>query len=305
MKFIPLSRRQCLDEWSPFGKPLPLVKNLEGLKVPWWEVKTNARVKSYLYKDVLQVANDDIFATGNYERSDGHPKRMYDVPPPGQAADPARSLEESKRRAKAAVRDIALCNRFTHMFTWTLNGAELDRYDADAIYKRMRGFLSNATQRKNFRYVCIPEYHDLRDGEEKPAIHMHGLCVLGDVQIIPSLRSNGQVRLDEAGRQIFNMTDWKLGWSTCVKLDDNYEKAVNYITEYITKCETKIFGKWYLSSRSIRKKPDILPLERMDFYSFRDETRLEAGAQMEVTLYKDVRVVSEEYGREPKKLRGA
>lgn len=28
-------------------------------------------------------------------------------------------------------------------------------------------------------------------GEEAPAIHMHGLCVLGDVQVAPSIRPDG------------------------------------------------------------------------------------------------------------------
>ena len=39
------------------------------------------------------------------------------------------------------------------------------------------------------------------------------------------------------------MIDWKWGFSTCVPLDDNYERTVNYVTKYITKAEDKIFGK--------------------------------------------------------------
>ncbi len=132
-----------------------------GLLVPRAETVTNARIKQYPTKDILQVANDYIFPSGDFEVSgwEGKSKRDYDVSKPGEANDPARSLEESKRRAKTKVKDIALCNRFTHMFTWTLNGDLIDRYDAIQVYRKVRAFLSNAVQRQDFRYVLIPEYH--------------------------------------------------------------------------------------------------------------------------------------------------
>lgn len=149
---------------------------------------TNARLKCYLAKNVLQVSNYEIFPTGKWERSDGKPKRQLRAKDPlddsePEVKDPERSLFESKRRAKSKVRDIALCNHFTHMFTWTLDQELVDRYDPEVVYKKVRAFLSNATQRKDFRYVCIPEFHKLRFGESRPGIHMHGLCTLGDVQM--------------------------------------------------------------------------------------------------------------------------
>lgn len=268
------------------------------LKVPHVDTVTNARIKKYMSKDVLQVANDTIFPMGDYELPNSTRKRLYDVPPPGKAKDPERSLEESKRRAKSKVRDIALCNRFTHMFTWTLDPALVDRYDAEKVYKKVRTFLTNASQRKGFRYVCIPEYHTLKVGESKPGIHMHGLCIPGDVALTPSVRKNGTLRRDPYGRQIYNMEDWSLGWSTCVPLDENYERAVNYVTKYITKADTKIFGKWYLSSRSLTKAPDIVPLEPIDFETFRDPAKLEDRRQTETSIYRDVKIVSEEYDKE-------
>ena len=285
--------------WIGWGGILPGIPDCpRSLHVPHADVVTNARVKRYMVKDVLQVANDFIFPTGDYEVAGqkDKKKRLYDVPSKGKAADPERSLEESKRRAKSKVRDIALCNRFEYMFTWTLDGEKVDRYDPDVIYKKMRGFLSNMTQRKGFTYVCIPEYHALKDGEERPAIHFHGLCTLGDVEISPSMTSEGKQRTDESGRLIFNMTDWTLGYSTCVPLDEDYEKAVNYVVKYITKAESKIFGKWYLSSRSLRKSPDVIPIDGgIDFDTFRDPDKLNRNEQYEVTAYLDVKIVSEEY----------
>ena len=262
---------------------------------PRVDITTNARIKSYLFKDVLQVSNDDIFSTGNFEASDGKKKRAYDVSKPGEAENKERSLEESKRRAKCKVTDIALCNQFTHMFTWTLNGEKIDRYDKEEVYKKVRTFLSNMTQRKGFRYVCIPEFHTQKEGEEAPAIHMHGLCVLGDVQVAPSIRPDGSQRLTDSGRPIFNMIDWQWGFSTVVPLDADYERAIGYVTKYITKADSKIFGKWYLSSRTLRKAPDIIPLERMNYNEFKDEQKIEAGLQCEMNVYLDVKILSEEF----------
>lgn len=262
---------------------------------------TNARIKRYPHMDLLQVANSPIFPVGDYERLDTWEgrKRMYDVPSKGQAADPLRSMEESKRRAKSKVRDIALCNRFEYMFTWTLSSEQVDRYDHQEVYKKMRGFLSNATQRKGFTYVCIPEYHALKEGEERPGIHFHGLCSLGKVKVVPALLPSGVQRHDKAGRPVFNMTDWVLGYSTCVPLDENYEKAVSYITKYITKQENKIFGKWYLSSRSIKKGPDILPIDvDINYEDFRDPDKLATNRQYETTAFLDVKIVSEEFKHE-------
>lgn len=286
----------CIGVFSPYR--LDPATPPTTLSVPHADTVTNARIKRYMAKDVLQVANTELFPTGDFEMHHSKRKRLYDVSRPGEAADPERSLSESKRRAKSKVRDIALCNRFTHMFTWTLDPDLIDRYNAKAIYKKVRVFLTNATQRKGFRYVCIPEYHTLKEGETRPAIHMHGLCVLGDVQTAPAHTPSGQPICDNSGREVLNMTDWTLGFSTCVRLDSDYEKAVNYVCKYITKAESKIFGKWYLSSRSLQKAPDIIPVEPINYDKFRDEQKIAEKQQTETNVYRDVMIVSEEYKRD-------
>jgi hypothetical protein len=285
------------------GKKLLDIKDLESFYSYWSHfrldntvsTKTNARFKLYLNKMRLQVCNDYIFPSGSWEDEKNRPKRSYDVPPPGQAADPVRSLEVSKRRAASRVRDIALCNRFDYMFTWTLDASKVDRTSPEAVYKKARSFLTNATQRKGFQYVCIPEYHKKVEANGLPAIHFHGLCSLGDVQIVRSMKGK-RPRYDKHGRPVFNMSDWSFGWSTVVPLDENYDKAVSYVTKYITKQETKILGKYYLSSRAIRKAPDIIPVDGgMDFSAFEDSGKLDSGQQFEVNLYKDVVICSEDF----------
>ena len=221
-------------------------------------------------------------------------ERGYDVPPPGQAKDHDRAMEESRQRAASKVRDIALCNQFEYFFTWTLDGALIDRYDPEIVYAKVRAFLGNAVQRKHFAYVLVPEYHKKRFGEEKPAIHMHGLCSLGDVPIVRAVSKQGRPLNDSHGRPVYNMPTWHWGFSTCVPIDHQYERTINYLVKYISKSDDKIFGKWYLSSRQLVKGPDLIPLEPIPYEEFRDEDKLKVHLQTESEIFDGLRLVSEE-----------
>ena len=244
-------------------------------------VYTNARIKSYPGKAVVQVASKPIF---QYTPGLSQP-RGYDVSPPGMAEDPDRAKEESQRRAAARVRDIALCNQFEYFFTWTLDGTLIDRYDPETIYPKVRNFLNNAVKRKAFAYVLVPDYHTLQEGEDIRAIHMHGLCILGEVPITRARNKAGKPLSDRSGRPIYNMTSWTWGYSTCVPLDQNYERAVNYVVKYVTKTEEKIFGKWYLSSRNLVKHPEVIPLDPIRYDEFRDTEKLKTNVQYEAKIY--------------------
>lgn len=246
-------------------------------------IYTNARLKVYPGKTVMQVATAPIFPLNK-----GSPgERGYDVSPPGSAKDHDRALAESQRRACSKVRDIALCNHFEYFFTWTLDPALIDRYDPNIVYRKVRVFLSNAVQRQGFAYVLVPEYHTIKDGENRPAIHMHGLSCLGDVPIERAVSPSGHELSDNHGRPIYNMPSWKYGFSTCVPLDQQYERTVNYVTKYITKSDCKIFGKWYLSSRGLKKAPDLIPLAPIQYDHFRDSEKLKMHIQNEHQLYPD------------------
>jgi hypothetical protein len=251
------------------------------------DISSNARLKLYPVSTVLQVANDDIFRQSGWEASGG-PRRRYSVPKKGQAKNPERSLESSMHRAKAAVRDIALCNHFTHFFTGTLSPKKVDRYDTDAVYQKVSNFLRNSVHRKGFQYVIVPEHH--KDG----AIHFHGLCSLGTMKIVRGTDPHGNPLSTDSGQPKYNLVDWRLGYSTCIPIDEHYERTCNYLTKYITKDGAKIFGKWYLSSRNIQKRPDIVLLERMDYNSFCTENQ----DALVVPLYRDVCICQKQISRE-------
>lgn len=239
-------------------------------------ISSNARMKSYPVCSVLQVANAPIFRESGWEPK----QRSYDVPPKGKAKNTARSLEVSRARARGAVRDIALCNPFTHFFTWTLDAKLIDRYNDDVVKKKLENTLRNLVRRRSFRYVCVPERH--KDG----ALHFHGLCILGNVRLERASTPSGRLLSTNHGQPIYNMKDWPWGFSTCIPIDENYLRTVNYLLKYISKDGEKIFGKWYLSARDLRKKPDIFLLGGMEFDSFIADNPDAAI----VPLYRDVRM---------------
>lgn len=250
------------------------------LSASFSDVTSNARFKLYPATAVFQVSNYPIFHCPGYEPR----KRSYDVSPKGEALDEERSKASSRARAKASVRDIALCNRFDWFFTWTLSKDAVNRYDAELVGKKVRTFLRNASFRKNFSYVCVPELH--KDG----GIHFHGLCNLGDVAVSRAVSPyTSDPLFTKTGQPIYNMTDWKFGFSTCIPIDENYERTVNYLVKYISKDATKVLGKWYLSSRNLVKHPDIKLVDGgVDFYDFHDKN----PALPVISLYRDVCMIS-------------
>lgn len=246
------------------------------LQVSECDISSNARIKAYTVCSVLQVANAPIFRESGWEPK----KRLYDVPSKGSAKNTARSLEVSRARARSAVRDIALCNPFTYFFTWTLDAKQVNRYDDDAVKRKLENTLRNLVRRRNFRYLCVPERH--KDG----ALHFHGLCILGSVRLNRSISPTGSPLSTKSGQPIYNMEDWPWGFSTCICIDENYARTVNYLLKYMIKNSEKIFGKWYLSARDLRKKPDIYLVEGLDFDSFIAENPDAAI----VPIYRDIRI---------------
>lgn len=132
--------------------------------------------------------------------------------------------ESSLRRAKSRVLDIALCNDFDLMVTFTFNKAKVDRYNDEQVRKCMMTWLNHQSHRYGkFRYLMVAERH--KDG----ALHFHGF--FGGYK--GNITDSGKL---ENGRKVYNLDSYKLGWTTAVKIDqDTREKAAAYITKYLTK----------------------------------------------------------------------
>lgn len=253
----------------------------------------NIRVKRYVdgSADIL-VCSDDIFKTGRlYEKlmsekptttrgccEDEYTRslnleralemREYTDEP---EASPASSLNNI-RRARARLRELLLSNEFDWFVTVTLDSEKVDRYDYGAIIKPLNKWLDNRVQRHGFRYILVPEFHE--DG----AIHFHGV-VSGDLKAVDSgtVKVHGKkkpVKLStykryysgQAYSTVFNIADWRHGFTTAVRLDKKTHAVANYISKYITKDSRKVGGRWYLSGGDLKRpEPEIF---RGDFFDF-------------------------------------
>lgn len=177
------------------------------------------------------------------------------------------NIERAMRRARAAVRQLALANEFEWFVTLTLDPAKIDRYDPVEVVKKMGQWADNRVRRKGLKYILVPEHH--KDG----AIHFHGF-------FNGALRAEDSGLRDKNGRQVFNLPDWTLGFTRAVKLYGDYHAAVGYTCKYIGKGTGKIGGRWYYSGGDLAKPEeqeiDMAYHELMDAY--REEFAEQYGA---------------------------
>lgn len=166
----------------------------------------------------------------------------------------------SKRRAKKHLFDYILCNNFTNFCTLTLNPDEIDRHDYGAIMKKLNTYLDNRVRRQGLKYVGVPELH------KRGGFHFHFLTndVLPLVDSGTVIRPTGgkPVKVETAKRQgfnledcrkVFNISDWKLGFTTSIYTYGDPEAVANYIGKYITKSLDKVGGRWYYSGGKLLK----------------------------------------------------
>lgn len=169
--------------------------------------------------------------------------------------------ERARRRARAAVYDLARSNDFRYFVTLTLDAAVIDRYNISESVKRLRVWLDNSVRRKGLIYVLIPELH--RDG----AVHFHGFFNAAlDMVDSGTLRTAGDKRprkprsmiqrlqmLDNGAQVVYNIPGYNLGFSTAIELYGDKLAAISYVCKYIGKDSEKIGGRWYYSGGRLQR----------------------------------------------------
>ncbi len=135
------------------------------------------------------------------------------------------------KRAIDKAFEIGLANDFQYFVTLTLNKEKINRYDAKIIYPKLKVWLSNCVSRNAMDYILFPEYHEKKPWEETPAIHFHALMNAKGLNLLDSGRKT------EEGQTIYNLQNWKYGFSTVIELDGR-TAIVRYVTKYITSTPT-------------------------------------------------------------------
>ena len=239
------------------------------------EIGQYGRVKRYPDGTVeLMAADRPLFGWSGWEEVGAHRIKSHksnnEATPRAAASDP-ENIERAARRARAKLRDIALCTPFRYFVTLTLDREKVDRYDMAVITKKLNNWLDNQVRRHGLSYVLVPERH--RDG----AIHFHGffndaLPVIdsGTLTNIPGRKRPGRPRseaqrktwLEAGARVVYNLPAWHLGFTTAIELYGEYSKAVAYVCKYIGKQTRaadprgaaaealpagKVGGRWYYS----------------------------------------------------------
>lgn len=156
----------------------------------------------------------------------------------------AEDKERAMRRARAAVRRIALSNDFRWFVTLTLDQTRVDRYDPAAVIRKLNQWCSNQVKRKGLRYILVPERH--QDG----ALHFHGFFS-DSLEAVPSGHR------DKRGHMIYNLPGWTLGFTAAIEVYGDYPAAVAYVCKYIGKQGDKPAGRWYYSGGQL-EAPEII-----------------------------------------------
>lgn len=166
----------------------------------------------------------------------------------GEAGTGGTAERESTARSRAAMRarkqlyELCACNEFDLFFTLTLSPERIDRYDYKEAVKKLSQWFDNRVRRRGLRYVAVPELH--KDG----AVHFHGLCNSEACRLVDSGRT-------DKGHPIYNLSDWRLGFTTAMRLYGDPNAAAHYVAKYVTKqtdCGT-IGGRYFFHGGDLQK----------------------------------------------------
>ena len=159
-----------------------------------------------------------------------------------------RCVISSVNRTKNNVYNYARGNVWEWFVTLTFNKEKIDRYDYTACSKAVRKWLNHMRERysKDLKYLVVPEMH--KDG----AWHFHALMSnTGDMVFSKAFnRHTGELLHTESGLQIYNLGNYKWGFSTATIIHST-ERASSYVTKYITKemaARTKGVRRYYPSN---------------------------------------------------------
>lgn len=147
----------------------------------------------------------------------------------------------------------------------------IDRGDYSTVIKRLSTYLDNRVRRQGLIYLGVPELH------QNGGIHFHFLMnssalrltdsgtvsVEGRKKPIKVATANRLHIPDDKRHTVYNVEDWKLGFSTAIMTYGDRGAVSRYISKELNKTVQKsidndgklekIGGRWYLSGGKLRK----------------------------------------------------
>lgn len=162
-------------------------------------------------------------------------------------------LKISLARTRQKIGDYARSCSWQWWCTLTFSPDQVDRTDFKQCMKKVRSWLNN--QRKHYAsnlfYLVVPEMHT--KNQKKYGICWHAHALMADVGNM-SMEFSGHY--DNAGRPIYNLSGWRFGFSTAVKIEEGETYRVSrYILKYLNK-QSHLLSKGshrYYASRNLPK----------------------------------------------------
>lgn len=218
-------------------------------------VERSEITKDYEWRQEYELAAEDIYFGRNRQHYIPEKKTREDL------------LDASRRRAKRKLFDYIICNHFDCFVTLTLDGEKIERCDYQVVIKKLNNFLGNRVKRKGLKYVGVPEYH------KKGGIHFHFACNASALQLedsgtvavdgkkkpIKIATANRQHIPEEKRHTVYNVVDWRLGFSTAIRTYGDRGALAGYLSKELCKGVQKaadggkIGGRWYLSGGKLNK----------------------------------------------------
>ena len=156
--------------------------------------------------------------------------------------------DDSLKRARQNIYDLITSNDWDYFITLTLN-KENGHSDPIKAFSKLSSWLYGLTKRYGFKYVLVAEYH------KKGGIHAHAVTTKEGLKMADSgtrivqgyskpLKESTLKRKGlSSDKIVYNITNWKYGFSTAIQTYGNSATLANYVSKYITKDNRRIFGK--------------------------------------------------------------
>ena len=169
---------------------------------------------------------------------------------------------DNMKRAVDKVYDLAFQNEWSYFMTITIDPEQFNREDTLLVCKKLSKWLGHQVERKGLKYLLIPEQHK-NGGKQAHALINDCFKLEHSGRYLYSGKAYKAETLQKKGidinllKPVYNVPEWKYGFSTAIPVDGNPARLACYITKYITKDCKKIFGKYYLSSRNLNRDTEI------------------------------------------------
>lgn len=176
------------------------------------------------------------------------------------------NLGRATRRAKIAAFDAIMCNQDLDAFvTFTYSPQKVEnKADYDECYKALAVWLSNRVQRKNLKYVLVPERTKIGD------IHFHAIMNSAALKLQKACSAKTGRPLTHHGKPLYNVSDWKYGFTSAELIPnaDGDRKAVaKYIFKYMGKqMGQKIGGRYVLHGGDLKQPLYVYSDDENEFF---------------------------------------